>query len=278
MTADGLHSPRLILPIAVHAVLGLGSLVGRPAALAAQALPSPLVREVAEVTVGSLVETWRLEWLKPPEPYCSVEDSGWYTCPCEGFGFGEKGPLVLVRRLADGTEERLSLDPLFDWPDAGRTSILRRWDPEPNDHDFIAKGEDQLLRRLQDRTSARIMQFADFNHDGWAAEFLVPVEPLGCGHPYSVVVGIASSNPHLHVFTTAERPTSKLVLPNAAWLALRQGPGPTRVTDWRCGNYGQTQELEIEVKTDRGRIHATRRTYACTGSSKRGRLVDNNVL
>jgi hypothetical protein len=237
-----------------------------------------VVRETAQVNVGSSSETWRLEWTRPPQPYCSVDDGGWFTCPCEGLAFGEKGPLDLVRRLHDGVEERIPLNPLFPWPDGGREVVLKRWDVEESDHSLVEQNESALLRRLESRPAARAMQFVDYDHDGRATEFLLHVEPLGCGHPYSVVVGISQRKPQLHVFATVEHPSSYLALPDGAWLALSRSPSPTRVPEWACGDHGESAYHEVEVWADAAGIHATRRTYECTTSGKRGRLLTQDAL
>src|SRR5258708_14759957 len=72
-----------------------------------------LIREEQTVMVDGVSETWRLEWRKAPHPVCDAADDMWFTCPCEGFAFGEGGIVDLVR-LRNGAEvDRLALAPLF---------------------------------------------------------------------------------------------------------------------------------------------------------------------
>src|SRR5262245_14552584 len=56
---------------------------------------SGLLREEQTLIVNGAAEVWRLEWKSTPKPYCVLEarDESWAVCPCDGFAFGEAGPL-----------------------------------------------------------------------------------------------------------------------------------------------------------------------------------------
>jgi hypothetical protein len=123
--------PRLFLAAGCAAALCAGGAAagarGEPRATAAR----PVVHEERQVRIGGHTELWRLEWEKPPLPACEAGDPMWFTCPCAGFAFGERGLLDLVR-LRDSKEvERLPLTPLFaeEIVTYGAVAILRRVEP-----------------------------------------------------------------------------------------------------------------------------------------------------
>ena len=74
---------------------------------------SPILREEKTVIVDSKIEHWRLEWRTEPQLACDPNDEDWYTCPCHGFAYGEKGELDLVRQIPGLPDERLSLTPFL---------------------------------------------------------------------------------------------------------------------------------------------------------------------
>ncbi len=87
------------LPVGAFAVFG--------ATLARGQVVASVVREEHAVTVGSAQESWRLEWRNPPKLVCfpGTQHDDWYTCPCAGFQFAERGKLDLVRRYPGGVRE-----------------------------------------------------------------------------------------------------------------------------------------------------------------------------
>src|SRR5205085_690506 len=122
-------------------------------------------------------EIWRLVWEAPPKPACAAGTADWYTCPCIGFAFGERGRLDLVRLRGGHEVERMSLAPLFDEDetDAPGEVTLRRVEPSESDHDGDLEDED-LPGLVAHRPSDRILELADYDHDGRATEFLLQVE------------------------------------------------------------------------------------------------------
>ena len=76
--------------------------------------PKPIIREERNIVIDGVEERWRLEWVSTPGPaYSPPDNPDWMICPCEGFTFGERGDLVLVRKKPGQKEERLRLGPLF---------------------------------------------------------------------------------------------------------------------------------------------------------------------
>src|SRR5262245_16388149 len=95
-----------------------------------------LVRVKKTLLVDGAEETWSLRWESAPETVCGAEQrEESLTCPCDGFAYGERGHLSLIRVKADGDSERLNLGRPFDseFPssesEAG-VAVLRRWDPK----------------------------------------------------------------------------------------------------------------------------------------------------
>ena len=70
-----------------------------PNATAFAESPKPIIREERNIVIDGVEERWRLEWVSTPSPACAPPvEPGWMNCPCEGFAFGERGDLVLVRK------------------------------------------------------------------------------------------------------------------------------------------------------------------------------------
>src|SRR5512137_1825717 len=138
-----------------------------------------IIREKHKVVVDGVEESWILQWTSSPNPTCGPEDEDWMTCPCMGFAFGEWGDLELVRKRAGHKDERLSLTRVFgryegDVPvtvaDAPQ-AVLRRWDVHKDD--FDEHDSPTFAARVKARPLARIMKFADYDHDGRATEFVL---------------------------------------------------------------------------------------------------------
>lgn len=235
-------------------------------ALAASgARQQPVVRERRRVVVGADTEEWRLEWTSRPHWVCTGEDDA-LARPCSGWTFGESGPLVLVRRRANGVEERLSLDRFFgETPDGLRVGVLRRWPTWPNDFDSrcddSAAVEKALRRPIRTRPVVTVMCLGDYDRDGRATEFVLEIDPYRRG---SVLVGMTTHNPRLHLFGTALHPDSELVLGPNQWDALLRSPDGHVVTlNLSCGDHGSDEEQKMELRTSPEGIHATLYTYAC---------------
>jgi len=245
---------------------------------------APLIREEQHVLVDGRPEVWRLEWTTPPQPVCDPDNTDWFTCPCSGFAFGERGKLDLVR-LRQGREvERLPLAPLFEGsepPADSGDAVLQRWDVRESDMDHIDwKHPDRpsVVPGVRSRTQTKAMDLADYDHDGQATEFLLQTNSTPCGHRYGVVVGVSRQIPRLHAFGTAAHPKEPLVMDVRAWRALLHSQAPTRVVVWACGDHAADTETEMEVGATSGSIHVTSREYQCDDHDKRGKLISEKPL
>lgn len=233
------------------------------------------VREQRTIVIDGITEQWRLEWLSSPTTYCGPENADWSTCPCSGFAFGEAGDLVLVRERPGKTPEQLRLKDFFK--DGGASGIelpvLRRWDTK--DSDYADMEKPGFTERLRQRPLAKVMELADYDSDGRATEFFIQTGTMPCGKRAGIVVGISRNNPRLHLFTTAKNPQQPLVLYDHQWKSLRHAKGHSvRVIDWPCLDHGSETEMELELKAVMGKISMKRRTYQCTESGKRGKLME----
>ncbi|HEX7578811.1 MAG TPA: hypothetical protein VF580_02340, partial [Thermoanaerobaculia bacterium] len=126
---------RLLAAAALTAIVPLQEASSATPKTPSKSPAGSLVREAADVVVGGVREQWRLEWAKPPLPACEASDPIWFTCPCSGFAFGEKGELNLVRSRGGQDVERMELTPLFDadLADGGGAAVVSRWKPLPED-------------------------------------------------------------------------------------------------------------------------------------------------
>lgn len=251
-------------------VIGLAGapLVAKPADRAR----GPQVRDETIVRVAGVHELWRLEWKSPPKPACGADDAGWYTCPCQGFAFGEAGDLDLVR-LHDGEEvERLSLTPLFDeqFSDVGAAAIVHR--VEPTDGDHTDPEDPGLVDRVEARASDPILLLADYDYDGQATEFPLQIEAAPCGKRITIVVGVSQVEPGLHVFHSAAHPERPLAMQLDAWQTLRDDELPANVVEGYCDDHGSPTETELELSAHAGVISAYEREYECE-DGERGRLI-----
>jgi hypothetical protein len=84
------------------------------------------------------------------------------------------------------------------------------------------------------------MRLHDYDHDGWATEFVFQVGYWACGQNPSVLVGVSKANPHLHVLGTAEAPSQGLVMTYlSSWDQILAARGRTvEVAQHVCGDHG----------------------------------------
>jgi hypothetical protein len=236
------------------------------------------VREEKPVVVDGATELWRLVWEHPPKPACNPEDEVWYTCPCAGFAFGERGQLDLVR-IRNGQEiDRLSLTPMFghdDFPFVPPEAVVQRWERLPRDR--LASDARQFARRVHVRPVVSVINLADYDHDGRSTEFFLQTGVLPCGKRMGVVIGLSPGNLRLHAFGSALHPEKPLDLQKPQWDALRSSAGPVRVMDWPCGDHGADTETEIELQATSAGIRAVRREFECTEHG-RGKLLRKTQL
>jgi len=204
---------RLIMPIALIAV----------AMVSAVACADSLLREERTVIVNGIAETWQLRWAKPPSSYCGPESVlKAISCPCRGFAYGETGTLLLVRLRGNTEVERLNLSPLYqEWNDRNQSFLgadgdgaaLPHWPMNDSDFDRESNGDKTLLAEIKNRPPTQIMQLADYDHDGQATEFLIPVAAPTCEDgTYYVAVGVSKDNPHLHGLAPADDPKDPFVI------------------------------------------------------------------
>ena len=253
-------------------------------ALVALAVPrgETLVREEKTVSVDATPERWLLKWRTQPVEACGPTDPQWFTCPCQGFAFGETGMLDLVRRRPGHGDETLPLAPFFaDEENPGNERgvievVLQRWPvlraDDTRDHSAA------LTQRVHARAVTRVMQFGDYDHDGRATEFVLLVGSTPCGHDAAVVVGLSRNHPTLHAFTSVAHPERPLVLDTKLWRGLLHSRGSVNKPELRCGDHGGGEETDVQLRTsDRG-IEATRRVYACTPDDRRGALKSTEAF
>ena len=258
------RSATLAMRITVASLAALG-------AIAAATDDSALVREQKTVMVDGKPEIWRLQWDSRPSPICGAEAADVsLTCPCSGFAYAEQAPLSLVRIRSDGKVERLELGSLFqEGPvvgSGGGRAVLQRWAPieaDQPDNDWQHVGDEDFAARVAQRPLVDVMQFSDFDHDGQATEFLFQVATLPCGKHQMVLVGISKTNPHLHIFSSQEKPNEPLILGSWEWQALHDNPGPIDVIDWHCGDHGSDQLWTVHLLAAAGSIHATKIARQC---------------
>lgn len=238
-------------------------------------LAQAVVREEKPVVVDGVTELWRLVWKQPPKAVCSPVDADAFTCPCNGFAFGEQGRIDLVR-LREGHEiDRLPLTPLFeggDWDDA----VVQRW--ERSNSDDIGTDARRLAPAVRQRPAVTVMNFADYDHDGQSTEFFLQTFTWPCGKRVGVVIGLSPDRRKLHAFGSVLHPRKPLVLQKPEWDALRTSSGPVRILDWACGDHGAETEKELELKATPAGIRVVQREYGCDASFHRGKLLSRTQL
>lgn len=224
-----------------------------------------VVREERNVTVDGSKQVWRLIWRDTPRDskFCGPADpSVAMTCPCDGAAYAQVGDLALERQRPGAAPERMLLTPLFAgsdmlFNDKGRAMLIR-WPARIGDID-----DEPTPAAIRLRPAVPIMRLRDYNHDGIAGEFLLQVDTSPCGKHVMVAVGITRDNPRLHALTSAEHPERPLRLYRWQWDALARSPRPGSVMDWPCSDHGAEEETRMILRTDHGRIHATRITSTC---------------
>jgi hypothetical protein len=228
--------------------------------------------------------------MSPPVPICPPDDPGWFTCPCEGFAFGESGDLDLVRVQRGKKVDRLQLTPLFADQETpaweSKKAVLQRWPViEKTDLENWDKADSagaiqlaEFKEAVMRRNAVPVLGVADFNQDGWATEFVLQVGVLPCGKRQSVLVGLSPGRPQLHVFGTAEHPDTPLVLSPNHWEQLKNTRHPVRVVSWACGDHGSEVQTEFTLSTDRAGIHAVREEFSCEAGREHGELLSREVL
>jgi hypothetical protein len=226
------------------------------------------IREEKTLIVDGVKEVWQLRWLSKPENSCGADDAEIsLTCPCSGFAYGQKGRLALIRIRRGQKEERLELGPLFpnDYPNEPPSITVQEWAPAEvgDDSDWKHFNDDNFEEQVRSRKPVDLMHFADYDHDGKATEFLIQVATLPCGKHQMALVGISRSNPHLHAFSTTEKPMLPLILSDWEWDALLKSSGGVSVIDWYCGDHGSNVQWKMQLERTDGVLHAKGLGYSC---------------
>lgn len=246
----------------------------------------PVTREERAVKVDGVAETWRLEWLSVPRPVCQPTDDRWYECPCAGFAFGEAGELDLVRLRNSQEVDRLHLTRFSNAdvpPGAEGRVALQLWPVREVDAEaFVranATGRRDFRKRVLERKPVRILKLGDFDHDGWASEFLLQIRSKPCGKRPSILVGVGRRRAELHAFGSADHPGRPLILEAEAWQQLRGAKGTIRFVERQCGDHGSKVHNDLLLSADASGIHAVRETFACNPSgAKQGEPVSREPL
>ncbi|SRR5258708_3045214 len=241
----------------------------------------PLIRQQKSVIVDGVAEVWQLRWDKKPEPVCAADEAELsLTCPCSGFAYGEQGNLKLVRSRPGGLHETLALGPFFVDPGfAGHTagaSVVQRRQPVEagDDNDWKHASDKDFVTQVRKRKPKDLMNFADYDHDGRATEFLLQVSTKPCGKHQMVLIGISKSNPHLHAFSTPEKPDSPLVLATWEWDALLKSDGHATVIDWNCGDHLSGFEWRANLDAHDGVLHAKLRSFECQAKGSSAKSIE----
>lgn len=236
--------------------------------------PTPMIREEQRIVVNGVAETWRLQWKSAPTPYCEADDPGWMTCPCTGFTYGEAGELFLAR-VRNGIEiERLDLPPLFE--EQG-VAAVQRWAEKEGDSEL--SDQEDFSEQVSKRPIVQIMHFADYDHDGQQTEFYIQTDALPCGKSAGIIIGLSTSNPHLHVFGTISHPSKPLFLQAHEWEALRNTTSHSvNVVDWQCGDHGADSQTELQLHWSDQGIDGVRREYTCPSKGETRQLINEDPL
>lgn len=248
----------------------------------ALAAPATYLREQRSVTVNGAVESWQLVWQGKPQSMCGPQDVEMaITCPCTGFAYGEVGKLALVRKRGGQQVDSMDLGLLFaDLPfDQSDGMAAMAWRPmAPRDFDRASDGSSPaFLTEVAKRPGPRVMNMADYDHDGVASEFLIQVSAGPCGHTDYAAVGVSKANGKLHALGSKAHPDTPLVMPGRAWQALL-GSKPGRVVSYPCGDHGADQQEELALSAAGGAISVQRIMRACTDAGGAGAEIGREQL
>lgn len=198
--------------------------------------PSAAVRETKKVKVDGVDETWTLRWKSPPVEHCM--DTTWYTAPCQGVEYGEKGHLELVREREGAPADILSLDPLF----SDNSAELPRYTVEKND-----PIESVDVAKIKTRPVVSVMKLGDYDHDGRETELVIATGTVAFGHTTGAVVGISKKEPKLHVFKGTDG--EYLLLDHlSSWEKVRAAKtSPVSIVTLKCGDHGSDTEDSVLI-------------------------------
>ena len=219
-----------------------------------------LLREQRQVKIDGILENWSIVWRSVPQLVCLRWD-----CTCSDFLNYQRGQADLVRVREGQSIDTFALATIYsgglDTPEREKNeALLPGWPNRKNDE---AMADDAKLSELvKSRSQVPIIDLHDFDHDGRATEFVLPVGGAGCAMHASIAVGITKQNPRLHAFGTVLHPDEPLMLSIRAWELLRRQARAT-VVDLECGFRGADTQVELELRADSAGIHVTESEYSC---------------
>ncbi len=198
----------------------------------------PRIWERRSVVVDGVNEQWFLRWREAPRFNGCTPDVGY--CACFGMEWGLAGELELVRARPGEPEEVLDLAAISDGP--ANIPGFRALPDDAPDYD-VPEGQRRAAATLTQavkRPRVRVMDLADYDHDGRATEFVFTIGYLACGQQPNVLVGISRAVPTLHVFGTAEDPAAWIVMTyRDTWGEIRRAKAsPKEVALQECGDHG----------------------------------------
>jgi hypothetical protein len=235
------------------------------------------LREEAPVSFGGSNEVWRLEWMDKPKEACAPRNEESGTCPCAGFAYAEYGRADLVRIQGGKEIDRFHLMPLFEseeLPVDGAAAVIQRWPIDRGDFSETPPSGASIRKR----PPVKLMDIADYNHDGWASEFVLQIGTSPCAHKQAVLVGVTPDKPVLHVYGTLKSPEKPLVLEPEAWVLLKNNRHDVRYVSIKCGDHGSDEQTEIILSSEKNGIRAFQETFECMNDFKKGKRVKRSEL
>jgi hypothetical protein len=234
-------------------------------------------REEISVKFNDVDEIWRLEWLTKPKEVCAPKNEEAETCPCAGFAYAEYGQADLVRVRDKKEIERFHLDSLFEdeeKPVEEIAAVIQRWPIDDTDYLEVPLSS----KSIRKRPTVKVMEVADFNHDGWASEFVLQIGTNSCGHRRAILIGVTPNRPLLHAFGTIKTPNKPLVLEPYAWTLLKRSAHSVRYVAWACGDHAADEQVEIILSAEKTGIRAFQETFARMADFKRGKRIQRKEL
>jgi serine/threonine protein kinase len=225
------------------------------------------VREVANVRLrDGVVETWRLVWVTEPTLFCHTQDvladiAAW---ACGPFMLSEQGEAEIVRERAGAVVDRFSLSVAFGGDGETGIPTLPRWNLSDADREAARNtpaGGDPSAR-FATRPPARIMRLGDYDGDGTAAEFALPVSTSSSGHVYTVLVGLFDGE-RLSLAAPRGWRRERFTLAQPHRWELIRGGRSARVVQWECGNHGADREEFMDLSWSNGELLAAERSRPC---------------
>ncbi|MFN8392951.1 MAG: hypothetical protein U0136_21840 [Bdellovibrionota bacterium] len=241
---------------------------------------SVVMREEKRVIVNGAMEVWRLLWGEKPTECCmpkDVSEAGvandpWetpYNCSCVGSGYGEQASSLTIRRFRDGKEiDRLNVRGYGEGSTDEQPPCLPRWPFEEGDEErYTTVPQSQLRIEILERPTVDVMDIADYDHDGVAAEFVLYAGYGGaCGTNNYVLVGISKQTRKLQFLGTVEHPNKPVVMRSRErWKELLDSKPDSKVhiRYWSCEDHGAEEEEDYELTIDRQGLHGFKIWYDC---------------